>query len=533
MEYASWMQRTKGTFIHRNRSNLLKGVDRALEAWGKDPKQAKMKALQTAFKKWTDSKDAFDKVRNVDGAVDELAELIEAKVGIPDAPALPPSFKNSMRPGPKPPLGNPIEEAAKKARARARKQERDRWTVDVPVTQTITYAPGQTYQKWNPATSSWYAYVVPGPASEDMDYSWTVKLDLILRGMILEVRVQGAAGPAISEKVRQEWTKHILASWNNRAKLADKDNNKTYEIQFNLVWVAPGAHVNSIGLGDTTPTVQKTGAPLITADAPSDVIYLSELRLAALGAPDLAAWKAAKLSGNVTVCRLVGGAWAYDAKPAASQPELADLLKALTGTATFTVKDVKGTGTFGPWAAKDARMRQKILAGLVTAKTEVKKTGSFEWKHAEDFPELRGFLTPEDERKAWENAQNKTVNTAVFGDADRKAICHEFGHLIGCPDEYEVTSLSASTGQTWSNDIHNAVRFTTKSVMNNPGTGLIYDRHFALILKQYREWQKSVRGKPIPAEIVMNTVRQNEGVGHMTVQETLALLLIRQRQGRP
>lgn len=80
-----------------------------------------------------------------------------------------------------------------------------------------------------------------------------------------------------------------------------------------------------------------------------------------------------------------------------------------------------------------------------------------------------------------------TPHMGQWGADDRVAIVHEFGHMIGCPDEYYTKTYN---GATLPADTYDQEPFTTQSIMNNTGPkGRIFARHYDLILRQYELWQ--------------------------------------------
>jgi hypothetical protein len=92
------------------------------------------------------------------------------------------------------------------------------------------------------------------------------------------------------------------------------------------------------------------------------------------------------------------------------------------------------------------------------------------------------------------NHRGPTVGTNVgtpdmgnWGADDSAAIVHEFGHMIGCPDEYYTKKFN---GVVTAPDTYDQVPFTTDSVMNNTGpAGRIHARHYYLIKSEYEKWK--------------------------------------------
>ncbi len=79
-----------------------------------------------------------------------------------------------------------------------------------------------------------------------------------------------------------------------------------------------------------------------------------------------------------------------------------------------------------------------------------------------------------------------TPHMGQWGASDRAAVAHEFGHMLGCPDEYYTTEYQH---MAMPGGIYNQVPFTTDSLMNNTGPrGRIFPRHYSVIKSQYEQW---------------------------------------------
>lgn len=79
-----------------------------------------------------------------------------------------------------------------------------------------------------------------------------------------------------------------------------------------------------------------------------------------------------------------------------------------------------------------------------------------------------------------------TPHMGAWGADDEAAIAHEFGHMIGCPDEYYTKTYNGAAMSAK----YDQVPFTTNSIMNNTGPdGRIHKRHFNLVLRQYEIWK--------------------------------------------
>lgn len=97
-----------------------------------------------------------------------------------------------------------------------------------------------------------------------------------------------------------------------------------------------------------------------------------------------------------------------------------------------------------------------------------------------------------------------TINMGEWAWSDRVGILHEFGHMIGNPDEYSVTAFD-KLGQSYDASIHNAPSYSTPSIMNNPSeAGRIHARHFEFIRQEYEAWQTRLGHAP-QARIVLET----------------------------
>lgn len=85
-----------------------------------------------------------------------------------------------------------------------------------------------------------------------------------------------------------------------------------------------------------------------------------------------------------------------------------------------------------------------------------------------------------------------TPHMGQWGAVDGVGVVHEFGHMIGCPDEYYTKTYN---GALLPADIYDQAPFTTDSIMNNTGSeGRIFARHYDLILRQYELWQGLPKG---------------------------------------
>lgn len=77
----------------------------------------------------------------------------------------------------------------------------------------------------------------------------------------------------------------------------------------------------------------------------------------------------------------------------------------------------------------------------------------------------------------------------LFG--NREACIHEFGHMIGCPDEYNTVAVQGFGHVIEQSAMYNQRGYTTNSIMNNPSrVGRIHDRHFYFVARHIRQLLK-------------------------------------------
>ncbi|MEP0189201.1 MAG: hypothetical protein ABJ311_07655 [Erythrobacter sp.] len=89
------------------------------------------------------------------------------------------------------------------------------------------------------------------------------------------------------------------------------------------------------------------------------------------------------------------------------------------------------------------------------------------------------------------NAANRD-NMANWLFGNRQACIHEFGHMIGCPDEYNTIAVQGFGHIISDPAVYNGQGWTTNSIMNNPGPkGRIHPRHFALVESELRKITKT------------------------------------------
>jgi hypothetical protein len=92
-----------------------------------------------------------------------------------------------------------------------------------------------------------------------------------------------------------------------------------------------------------------------------------------------------------------------------------------------------------------------------------------------------------------------TPHMGQWGVQDMQAIIHEFGHAIGCPDEYLVTAHNVNL-PGYANT-YNLRPFSTESIMNDTAKGRIFQRHFAVVAELYQQFMTPHGGAPPPVAI--------------------------------
>lgn len=112
-----------------------------------------------------------------------------------------------------------------------------------------------------------------------------------------------------------------------------------------------------------------------------------------------------------------------------------------------------------------------------------------------------------------------TIHKEEWAWSDRVAILHEFGHLIGNPDEYRTTSFTGMP-LTWSADTYDQEAYTTKNIMNKPDeTAMVAERNFAMVLEGYKAWQRHLGADPVGATISIERARLPQST--VTVAEAM------------
>jgi hypothetical protein len=141
------------------------------------------------------------------------------------------------------------------------------------------------------------------------------------------------------------------------------------------------------------------------------------------------------------------------------------------------------------------------VATIVDGLTRYDVRFVMEWVDGTDGYEIDIDMTPPpppglNRKQMAEHSASKTIDMSRWGDTDRTGILHEFGHMIGNPDEYTCTGFT-KTGHVWSAEIYNAPSYSTNSIMNNPtAEGRIHVRHFYPLLMHYKAWQTSLGYTP-------------------------------------
>jgi hypothetical protein len=91
-------------------------------------------------------------------------------------------------------------------------------------------------------------------------------------------------------------------------------------------------------------------------------------------------------------------------------------------------------------------------------------------------------------------SQVGTPHMGQWGADDETAVVHEFGHMIGLPDEYMTLTYN---GNPLPASVYNCKAFTTGSLMNNTSAeGRIHLRHYQIIADEYNKW-KGIAGAKI------------------------------------
>jgi hypothetical protein len=334
VKYDDWMRRSEGARL-TVRSGPLKQIDEAFKRLEMMPNRGSAEGLITALQAWKRTKPRWTAtILNKDGAVEDLTRWAELKVKV---------FGG----------GNVMAQAAAAA-------------------SRLTAGQDEAYRRDPTAIKQWIA---GDPQFGSQMFEWTVKLDLVQRGTVVEVFVR-IKSPELSSDERSIWNSHIGSAWNIATVVTGSGVKKRhFDLRFNIEWVG-----------------------------------------ASYGGP----------------CYVVG----------AKRPPPNPAAKSLY---------VKGiTDTHGDTA-------------------HVKQWANNQWAGGQAW----GFR----------------ANMAEWAVTDRQAIIHEFGHVIGCPDEYLCTNHQG-TGQTHSDAVHNQAPFSTNSIMNDTSQkGRIFDRHFAYVRETYRRWK--------------------------------------------
>jgi hypothetical protein len=81
---------------------------------------------------------------------------------------------------------------------------------------------------------------------------------------------------------------------------------------------------------------------------------------------------------------------------------------------------------------------------------------------------------------------NQTKDTEVWGEGDNEGVPHEYGHLIGNPDEYDLVAFQGAPAPP---PLLKQAAWTLDSIMNNPTSkyAKVYPRHYAFVAKSLLE----------------------------------------------
>ena len=471
MDFANWMARTRSGAT-KPRSPKLKSVDDALRGYLASPSPSTIKRLSGALESWKHAKrDWQQSMRNRDHAVEELDALVKLQ-----------SAKLSR--------GEVFAKAAARAREIEAKRLSDAHRATVAWSQTITYKKGSFYHRWDKSKRMWVKEHVLEDGKHRQDFPETSHFEMVKRGTVIEVKVycKAAPGTVFAREVASHWRTEIISHWSQKAYILDQ--GRKYDLRFDLVWDPhhPGAYV--LRHGNPPPTVHKWGMGILQKDVSSDTLRFSEVLELLLNAPDDKLTElVTRLSGNIQIKKdPTSNRW-KKAVGLRTAP-LSTVLKSLASDRTFWVKNPRTGKAEGPFMVRDSRFRSLISGGYIREFTPVRKAEESEWQQAADVSALSRLFTPQFERNEKQRLQDTTVNRQNFGEYDRKTINHEFGHMIGNPDEYMVTSIS-NTGQEWDAKIHDLPPFSSDSIMNNPLKGKIEARHFACVLREYNRWQNA------------------------------------------
>jgi hypothetical protein len=93
-----------------------------------------------------------------------------------------------------------------------------------------------------------------------------------------------------------------------------------------------------------------------------------------------------------------------------------------------------------------------------------------------------------------EHKDQGTLNLGNWGKGDGQAVVHEFGHMVGCPDEYTLQSFTGGVNGEAYDAAWTQAGYTTDSIMNNPqSSSKIYPRHLTYIRRVFESWQGFTR----------------------------------------
>ena len=470
MNYQCWIERTRSEGL-KPRSLFLRMLDAAVKSYFEQPILPKLKKMSVMLEKWKQTKKGKwqESIRNRDHAVEELDALIKLQ-------------KVKLE------RGLVFADAAAKARKIEEKLEGEAHSATITWSQTITYKKGDNYNRWDKEKKCWVKEEVKGEEPHMVEFPAKSHFRMLKRGTLIEVRVycKDAPGHVLPKDVQGRWRTEILSHWNHKAVIVDK--RRKYELRFDLVWDPSYEGAYSIKLGNPPPTVHKWGCVFLQEEISDEALFFSEvldrlLRASDENLSDLIT----KLEGKIQYKSYVGLPRWRKVEGIKTAP-LSTVLKSLKSDDRYWVKSAKSGKQEGPFKVRDLQLRSLIAGGFLTEQTPVKKDGDGHWQNAGDMTAFSRFFKHQSQRDEMQRLQETTMNRDTFGEYDRKAINHEFGHMIGCPDEYRVTSIS-NTGQEWNPAIYDREAFTSDSIMNDPKKGVLKERHFACVLREYNRWQ--------------------------------------------
>jgi hypothetical protein len=93
-------------------------------------------------------------------------------------------------------------------------------------------------------------------------------------------------------------------------------------------------------------------------------------------------------------------------------------------------------------------------------------------------------------REVTDHRHQHTLDLGNWGKGDNVAVVHEFGHMLGCPDEYDLHSFNGGAHGVAYDASWNQSGYATDSIMNNPmSEAKIYPRHLDYVRHVFEAWQ--------------------------------------------